>query len=767
MTNAGTFLSGRIWNSKLTSQNVGNKEKWLGYLLGPCGALLFNAVMATYLNVYYTDVLGLGTVWGGAFLIIFPIVSKIIDAITNVVMGFIIDRTRTKQGKARPWLLLSAPLIAVSGILLFVVPSGNETLQIVWVMLSYNLYYSVAYTIYNMSHNLMVPLSTRNTAQRGVLAVFNNISTIMMSGIIVALIFPMAIMPSLGTSKGLWIVCMCVLSCITLPLTFVEYYFTKERVTLESAGEAEKKVPFLSQIKAVLTDKYMLLLLGYFLLYTLTSQLKNLSLPYYCNYVLGTYSDGITQTLVSVLGGIPMGIGIFAVWPLAKKFGKKNITVIGFLLYALGSAICWMAPTNIYIVLVGQFIKNIGGLPCAYVFMALFADALDHLEWKNGFRCDGIAMSAYSVIITAAAGLVTGIFNSGIAGAGYIAPDTVTVAPELTELIQKIIENSDGTFSVIFNQPEAINTIFTFFFVGLEAIAGLVFAGMLTFVRVENTVGLKQGVIRLRQRRACEARGETWVEPEIRAAEEQKVLDAEAEEHFREELRSHCEKKGLDYDAELAKHTAAIDAKAAKAAENEKKAAEKAAAKAAKAEAKLAEKLAKMTPEERFAYDMKKEKAALRAEYEWLKETVYGEYDYVKAQAEFEVRDKAQDIVIAKKKEIAEAKAMAKEDPAKAVDAEGTIIACRIAIKEAKTECKRSIKALREKYKDRNPLPELQERFEKLLEERAKDADASDSPAEDAPETPATVTPETENNAPAATAPEMKSATHETDGAEE
>ena len=725
MTGQGTFLSGRIWNSRLTSQNVGNKEKWLGYLLGPCGALLFNAVMATYLNVYYTDVLGLGTVWGGAFLVVFPIVSKVIDAITNVVMGFIIDRTRTKQGKARPWLLLSAPLIAVSGILLFVVPSGNETLQIVWVMLSYNLYYSVAYTIYNMSHNLMVPLSTRNTAQRGVLAVFNNISTIMMSGIVVALIFPMAIMPSLGTSKGLWIVCMCVLSCITLPLTFVEYYFTKERVTLESAGEEERKVPFLSQIKAVLTDKYMLLLLGYFLLYTLTSQLKNLALPYYCNYVLGTYSDGITQMLVSVLGGIPMGIGIFAVWPLAKKFGKKNITVIGFLLYALGSAVCWMAPTNLYIVLVGQFIKNIGGLPCAYVFMALFADALDHLEWKNGFRCDGIAMSAYSVIITAAAGIVTGAFNGGISGAGYIAPETVTAAPALTELIQKIIENSDGTFSVIFNQPEAVSNIFTFFFVGLEAIAGLLFALMLTFVRVENTISLKQGVIRLRQRKACEARGETWVEPEIRAAEEQKALDAEAEETFRKELKARCEKKGSDYEAELAKHTAALEAKAVKAAENEKKAAEKAAAKAAKAEAKLAEKLAKMTPDERFLYDMKKKRAALRAEYEWLKETVYGEYDYAKAQAEFEVRDAAQAEIISLKKRIAATKADAKSDAARCVEAEGEIISCRIAIKKTKSDLKRRVKALRAEYKGRDPLPELEERFVRLL--REKDAERTDA----------------------------------------
>ena len=85
--------SGRL-DTKIRSENVTGKEKWLGYLLGPSGALLLNAVLATYLNVYYTDVLGLTTVWGGAFLVVFPIVSKIIDAVTNVVMGYVIDRTQ-------------------------------------------------------------------------------------------------------------------------------------------------------------------------------------------------------------------------------------------------------------------------------------------------------------------------------------------------------------------------------------------------------------------------------------------------------------------------------------------------------------------------------------------------------------------------------------------------------------------------------------------------------------------------------------------------
>lgn len=623
-------LSGRVWNSRVRSQNVTGTEKWLGYLAGPCGALLFNAVMATYLNVYYTDVLGLG----GLFLVVFPVISKVIDAVTNVIMGYVIDRTRTKQGKARPWLLLSAPLVAVTGVLLFVVPSGDDILQIAWVMISYNLYYSVAYTIYNMSHNLMVPLSTRNTAQRGVLAVFNNISTIMMSGIVVALVFPMAVMPALGTSKGLWIAVMSVLACISLPLVLVEYYFTKERVTAESSGQEEKKIPFALQLKAIFTDKYMLLLLGYFLLYTLTSQLKNVALPYYCNYVLGTYSDGITQTLVSVLGGIPMGIGIFAVWPLAKKFGKKNVTVAGFVIYAVGSAVCWMAPTNLPVVLVGQFIKNIGGLPCAYVFMALFADALDNLEWKNGFRCDGIAMSAYSVIITAAAGLVTGIFNGGLWAADYIAPETVEVMPALTDAIQKIITNADGTFSIIYNQPEAVTTVFILFFVGLEAIAGLVYAVMLLPVTVEKTVDKKLVIIRARQRAACEARGEVWAEPEVRAAEEQKRLDAEAEEYYRKELKERCQKKGLDYEAELAKHTEALRAKAEQQEAKERAGKEKAAKKAERLAQKREAKLAAMTPEQARRAQERKAARKARDEAAWQKEKAAGELVYQKMQAQ-------------------------------------------------------------------------------------------------------------------------------------
>ena len=475
------FFNGNRFATCIKTEQVGGGEKWLGYLLGPAGALLLNAVLATYLNVYYTDVLKLGGLWGGGFLVIFPIVSKIIDAITNVIMGQVIDRTRTKEGKARPWLLLSAPLVTVTGILLFTVPQASETVQAIWVMVSYNLFYSFAYTIFNMSHGLMVPLSTRNTTDRGNLSVFNQIATIMMSGILVALVFPMVIMPMLGVDKAKWITTMSLLSIIALPLTLLEYFFTKERVTLEVQEEQKERVSFLQQITTIFSDRYMVIIYVYFLIYTLGSSIKNVSLPYFCNYVLGTYNDGITQTLLSVIGGIPMGIGIFAVWPLAKKFGKRNVTAVGFVLYAIGGIICWLFPTNMVMMLVGQFIKNIGGLPCAYVFMALFADVLDHMEWKNRNRCDGIAMSVYNIIAVAMVGICTGIFNGLLSGAGYVEPELI-----------------DGV-TVAATQSEAVKSVITFSFVGLEVITGIALAILLVFLNVERDIGKKQAEIAARR----------------------------------------------------------------------------------------------------------------------------------------------------------------------------------------------------------------------------------------------------------------------------
>lgn len=626
----GFVLENRIFDSRVKSKNVTGKEKRLGYLLGPCGALLLNATLNIYLNQYYVDVLGLGALFGGLFIALFPIFSKIIDGVVDILYGYLIDRTKSKQGKGRPWILLCAPLLAITGILLFTVPQADPGIQAIYVVITYNLFYSFAYSIYNMAYNLMVPLSTRNTQQRNLLSVFTQVSTIMISGILVALIFPMVVLPFIGVDKTMWIIVMSIVSTIALPLTLIQYYFTKERITEEKRDQQEKKIPFKAQLKAAFSDKYIYLLMLYFMVYTLGTQFKNLGLVYFSNYVLGTYSDGITQTMISVIGGVPMGIGIFAVWPLVKRFGKKNVTFAGFLIYALGSAICCIAPSNMVIVLIGQFIKNIGGLPCAYVFMALMADCLDNLEWKTGFRSDGVVTATYNIVSTTVTGVGTGLFNFGLSANGYVAPITGEVSSDITNTVQKTIENADGSISTIFNQNDSVINFIVFAFLGFEILTGLISALLIWFMDVEKNISRKQKVLVEREKEEFKKEGKVWLPSDERAAIKQEKDDLEAEEAYKEELVKKCEKEGKDFAKEYAIHLYKKNLKAEKEHQKELKTINSEKAFNEKMKKKHAERLAKFNDKQKANY----EKHQQKLEEKWIKEKERGERIYQKFQKE-------------------------------------------------------------------------------------------------------------------------------------
>lgn len=307
----------------------------------------------------------------------------------------------------------------------------------------------------------------------------------MISGFFVALIFPMLIMPIVGVNQNAWIVLMSTISIIVLPLTLLEYYYTKERVTGETQNinDEQEQISYFTQLRAILTNKYWLLIMSFFIILLSGQTFKNTALVYYSNYVLGSYNDGITQTLISAIGGIPMGIGIFIVWPLAKKFGKRNMTMAGLVLYFLGGVICLLNPESMVTVLIGQFIKNMGGLPIAYIFSALLADVLDHVEWKSNFRCDGITMSIYTIISTVSVGVTIGIFNMILSKTGYIAP----IFDQITRETIAAVQNA------------SVQNAITFLFLGLEVITAIVLFGILIFFNVEKNLKKEQQEILLRR----------------------------------------------------------------------------------------------------------------------------------------------------------------------------------------------------------------------------------------------------------------------------
>lgn len=489
MGKSGLF-SKKFLDSRITSANTQKSEMWLGYFFGPC--LLYMAyysIAGTYLTQFYTDVLGVG----GLFLTLVPAVSKVVDAITNIIMGRIIDRTRTKQGKARPWILVSGIAIAIAGSLLYMVPRASYAVQIVWIIVSYNLFFAFAFTIYNMSHALMVPLSTRDTKQRDGLAMLTSTGTTMLPGLLTTIVLPIMIRAfGVGAdSQGTWISMMSILSILAIPATLMEYYFTKERVTDENIAEdGEDKaevVPFGKQVKACITDRYWLIIMGFFGLYQLFQFISTNSTLYYCNWVLSNSVDGGTalQVIVNAIGQAPLGLGIFILWPLVRKFGKRIVAQVGFAIGAVGSLMIMLNPGNIGFVLGGLVIKSFGLLP-TYAVMAQIAESLDHIEWKNGFRADGFSASVYSILITVTAGIAQSVILGGISLFGYISP---------------------ANTAEIINQPAAVQSFFTWCYAGIPMVGFVIGAILMTFFDVEKKMPQISADI-LARRKTEEERGE-------------------------------------------------------------------------------------------------------------------------------------------------------------------------------------------------------------------------------------------------------------------
>lgn len=532
--NSGKLFSSKKLDSKIHSANIQNKERWIGFFLGPAGVIVLNAIMAQYLNLYWSDVAKVTGIAGGAFILIFPIISKIVDAITNVIMGRIIDMTKSRQGKARPWLIFAAPVLFISAILCFTIPNANQTVQAIWIVFSYNLYYSIGYTIYYMSHMMLVPLSTRNAKQRDGVAMLSNMAMCLIPGFFVAMLFPMLVLPALGVDPAKWRLMIIIFSIIMLPCILLEYFFTKERVTEETVDMGnEKNVSFIDQLKACLTDKYWLVFMIAYAATQLATNVQNSSLIYYCNWVLGTYNDGITTTIVSAIGNFPLGIGILIMWPLVKKFGKGKVMEVGlFVAIIAGFAFC-LRPAEMSWVLIMLIIRAIGVLPITYIMTAMLADAMDHVEWKSGFRVDGVSMSIYTIIFTVMQGIAQGIFNLGLNVSGYIPPA------------------ADGSWV---EQTQGVKNFFVFGYQGLYAICMvIVFILFLTW-KLDKELPQIQADIVKRHKEEAAAEGRVWLSPEEQAEIEQKENDRLAEENRIRELKEKCKRKGLNFDEEEEKY---------------------------------------------------------------------------------------------------------------------------------------------------------------------------------------------------------------------
>ena len=639
------FLNSKFFSSRIKSANVKLfPEAALGYLLGPIMALISNAIINSYLLRYYTDVMGLGSDdWAGSslFLVLLQVLSAVIIVIGNLVVGKLMDKVKTKNGKARPLLIASLPLIALAIFVLFFAPfpwsegaiPGTlklDTNTALWSMIimavGYNLYYAICYPFYYTSHSALVNLSSRNSNHRGLLATVSNGSVVAaagLAGMAVPFFLNMLFVPATMKKGDLilpysqeafaeggwainsydkmasynnWKIFMIVLIVTLVIGIVIEFLFTRERITEEefTRGETKtetKKVPMSKQIAVCLSDKYWWMVMVFFLLYQLGGMMKNNSATYFSTAWFG---DSSMAGLISIIGAIPTAIGMVVVGIFATKFGKANTIKVGaFLAAAFGalSFVMYLVPSDAYgVISIASFVlKACGTVPAMYVSLALLADVLDHQEALYGFRTDGFSMAVYGSIMIAMTGIANGIIGGLVNAAGY-----------QTSVSSPAVQNV---------------TIWAFF--GGEAICYLVIGLIFFFMNVEKFSNLDHKAIEEDQKAIALAAGIEYVSAADRLAAEQAQAEAEAEEYRKIEFKAYCEKKGLDFE----KEEAAFETdRAEKKANADMKASQKEAAK----KAKLAAKEAALTEEQKAALAKKAEKkaaedAALAAEYEKMR----------------------------------------------------------------------------------------------------------------------------------------------------
>lgn len=380
----------------------------LAYAVGTGAGNIYNQIAAAFLLQYYTDTAMIGA---GAIATMF-LVCRVFDGISDFAMGAVIDKTHTKWGKARPWLLLSAPLMLIGMFLLMNVPMGaSEGGKLIYAYATYIFMNCIIYTIYGIANTAMLPLMTDNPKEHTLLATFQSLGNNIIGLIAGSCITPLVMNTGWKTSS-------IVLGCVAMVLILFSALINKEKGTGESAQKLPERpsVPMKQQLQGVLKNRYfyILVLIGIFPLLMNANAVG--AQIYYCNVVLGNPAFMSTLMFVSQFPGI---IIMFLMPYIANKYSKQAFLILGSVLLVLGFAIAGLAGTNTTLLIIGTIVRALGAGPLMGGVFALIPDVVDYGEWKFGTRSEGLVSSAQSIGSKVGIGFGSAITGWILAGVGY------------------------------------------------------------------------------------------------------------------------------------------------------------------------------------------------------------------------------------------------------------------------------------------------------------------------------------------------------------
>lgn len=396
------------------------KEQFM-YAFQEIGSNPIYTITLSFLTFFYTDVLGLNAGIVGVIIL----VSKLLDGLSDIWAGNLIDHTHTKHGSARPWILRSAVLLALAYIFLFTVPDAGTAGKIIYIFISYNFAMTIAFTLLNAAVNALPIYMTDDTKSRSSAYSIRMIFAGLVQAIF-SLVF-LNIVKSFGNDQAAWIKVAAILGTISFFACLVTYFGTHEQSEREDGTErsedgsasAENKkddVPLRTALVSLFHNKYWFMVLGIVVLIVF-HQVSTLTVGvYYAKYILFDATLAGNLILYHHAGG---AVGMLAMPALLQKgISKKKAAVFGGCLMLAGAFIAVINCQGVFLI-ISLALRGCGFGIVNSVYYGMLADTVDYGEWKTGVRTLAVNTSVGTVGQKLGSGIGTAIVGLALSYAGY------------------------------------------------------------------------------------------------------------------------------------------------------------------------------------------------------------------------------------------------------------------------------------------------------------------------------------------------------------
>ena len=369
-------------------------------------------MLSTILTLFYTDYVGIPAATVGLVMLL----SRIFDGVSDMVMGVIVEKTHSKWGKSRPWLLWMSVPFALSAVLLFTVPQTTETLQFLYLFVTYNFCTTVCYTAINLPYGSLSAMMTRDSKERTYLSIVR--MGLSPFGRILAVTASLPLIQAFGDNQMAWVKTMTIWAVLAVVLLVINFAFCKETVQIEAVKQQDK-IPLGKSLKALAVNRYFWAVL---ILWTLQGTMMTVTgtvLPYYCKYIFG--NDSWMYSVLYLVETVSIMV-VIMLCPLVRRvLSKSRAILLGGVLGVLAQLVFLASPFSFALCLGTTLVRGIAQAPLSAFIFSMIGDVVEYGQWKTHMRQESYIFSDGSVGAKVGMGAASAIITGIMSLCGYIS----------------------------------------------------------------------------------------------------------------------------------------------------------------------------------------------------------------------------------------------------------------------------------------------------------------------------------------------------------